>query len=163
MKPVYKGLGAAVMRNETKRDQRGRYPSKSPGGQPKPKPLSELISYPLATQQVCRKVGATPRQLQWWDEHGLVRPRHVGHSRLWDREHVTIAFLAAELRRKGVSIQLARRVVLHVSKVIDLAKRDSRFYVVTDGRKTVTTDHEEAAFEAAMNWPGTCAVVRIEP
>ena len=53
----------------------------------------------FSSNDVISLTGITARQLQWWDERGIVAPRHQGHRRIynWD-ELVTVAVLC-QLRR----------------------------------------------------------------
>ena len=37
----------------------------------------------FTSQQVIALTGITPRQLQWWDERGVVKPEREGHRRLY--------------------------------------------------------------------------------
>jgi DNA-binding transcriptional MerR regulator len=55
--------------------------------------------------------GISARQLQWWDERGIVAPGRQGHRRIysWD-ELVTVAVIC-QLRRRGFSLQRMRRVI----------------------------------------------------
>lgn len=65
----------------------------------------------MTTDDLCRAIGATPRQVQWWCEAGILRPAFVSHSRAFDQEQVLRAALVKELRRKGVSLQRIRKIV----------------------------------------------------
>jgi len=53
----------------------------------------------------------TARQLQWWDERGIVVPERKGHSRsyAWD-DLITVAVIC-QLRRRGFSLQRVRKVI----------------------------------------------------
>jgi DNA-binding transcriptional MerR regulator len=63
------------------------------------------------SSDVMALTGISARQLQWWDERGIVAPGRLGHRRIysWD-ELVTVAVIC-QLRRRGFSLQRMRRVI----------------------------------------------------
>lgn len=65
----------------------------------------------MTTKELARSVGVTLRQVQWWCEHGVLRPAYIGRERSFDEEQVRRAALVKELRRKGVSLQRCRKIV----------------------------------------------------
>jgi hypothetical protein len=65
-----------------------------------------LYSY----REAMRLTGSTPRQLQWWDEKGIVQPRHIGHKRCYQAADLLRLMIVQELRRKGVNPIFARRL-----------------------------------------------------
>ena len=65
----------------------------------------------FTSRDVVELTGITPRQLQWWDERGVVRPERKGHRRLYSIEHLTEVAVICELRRKGFSLQGVRKVM----------------------------------------------------
>ena len=65
----------------------------------------------FTSQQVIALTGITPRQLQWWDERGVVKPDREGHRRLYSMNHLTEVAVICELRRKGFSLQGVRKVM----------------------------------------------------
>jgi DNA-binding transcriptional MerR regulator len=82
--------------------------------------------------------GITPRQLQWWDERGVVVPQRAGHSRLYTLDDITELAVIAELRRKGFSLQRVRKVMRFLQR--ELGKRlsetvrgSSEYHLLTDG------------------------------
>jgi DNA-binding transcriptional MerR regulator len=65
----------------------------------------------FTSNDVIALTGITARQLQWWDERGIVAPVRKGHRRIysWD-ELVTVAVIC-QLRRRGFSLQRMRKVI----------------------------------------------------
>ena len=63
----------------------------------------------FTSNDVIALTGITARQLQWWDERGIVAPVRQGHRRIysWD-ELVTVAVIR-QLRRRGFSLQRMRK------------------------------------------------------
>ena len=82
--------------------------------------------------------GITARQLQWWDERGVVKPAREGHRRLYSFQHLTEVAVICELRRKGFSLQAVRKVMRFLdrefgkglSQIVDSA---SELHLLTDG------------------------------
>jgi len=81
----------------------------------------------------------TARQLQWWDERGIVVPARRGHRRVYSFEDLTEVAVICELRRKGFSLQRMRKVVRFLQ--IEFSKRlaetvtgSSSYHLLTDGR-----------------------------
>jgi len=62
----------------------------------------------FSSQEVVALIGVTARQLQWWDERGLIKPERQGHRRLYSMENVMAMAVICELRRKGFSLQGVR-------------------------------------------------------
>jgi DNA-binding transcriptional MerR regulator len=56
------------------------------------------------TAQVAKFALVSLRQLQWWDEQGVVRPHHEGHKRFYDAADVTRALIVAALRKRGLAL-----------------------------------------------------------
>jgi len=82
--------------------------------------------------------GITARQMQWWDERGIVVPAREGHRRIygWD-ELVTVAVIC-QLRRRGFPLQRVRKVIrfLHQefgTSLAATARATSEYHLLTDG------------------------------
>jgi len=88
---------------------------------------------------VVRLTGISARQLQWWDERGIVVPSRTGHRRVYTFEDLTEVAVICELRRKGFSLQRVRKVIRFLEK--EFGKRlaetvggSSNLHLLTDGR-----------------------------
>jgi DNA-binding transcriptional MerR regulator len=92
----------------------------------------------FTSRDVIRLTGITARQLQWWDERGLVVPTREGHRRVYTFEDLTEVAVICELRRKGFSLQRMRKVVRFLQR--EFGKRlaetvgSSDYHLLTDGR-----------------------------
>jgi DNA-binding transcriptional MerR regulator len=93
----------------------------------------------FTSKEAVALTGITPRQLQWWDERGVVVPLRAGHSRLYTLDDITELAVIAELRRKGFSLQRVRKVMRFLQR--ELGKRlsetvrgSSEYHLLTDGR-----------------------------
>jgi DNA-binding transcriptional MerR regulator len=94
----------------------------------------------FTSQDVIALTGITPRQLQWWDERGVVCPRREGHRRLYSMNQVTEVAVICELRRKGFSLQSVRKVLRFLDREIkrglaEIVSRNSEYHLLTDGKR----------------------------
>jgi DNA-binding transcriptional MerR regulator len=94
----------------------------------------------FSSNDVIALTGITARQLQWWDERGVVVPSREGHRRVysWD-ELVTVAVIC-QLRRRGFSLQRMRKVITFLQKEFgtNLAasvSASSEYHLLTDGTR----------------------------
>lgn len=68
-----------------------------------------MMSHPTSTsttyssRQAASLSGLTLRQIQTWDESGIVRPKHVKHARQYSDEQIQRLKILAQLRKIGVS------------------------------------------------------------
>ena len=93
----------------------------------------------FTSQEVIRLTGITARQLQWWDERGIVVPARQGHRRIYSFEDLTELAVICELRRKGFSLQRMRKVVRFLQKefskrLAETVLESSSYHLLTDGR-----------------------------
>jgi len=82
--------------------------------------------------------GITARQLQWWDERGIVVPERQGHRRIygWD-ELVTVAVIC-QFRRRGFPLQRVRKVIRFLQQEFGTSlaatvRAASEYHLLTDG------------------------------
>jgi DNA-binding transcriptional MerR regulator len=92
----------------------------------------------FTSQEVIALTGITPRQLQWWDERGVVKPEREGHRRRYSMKHLTEIAVICELRRKGFSLQGVRRVMRFLDRefgkgLAEAVSRNSEYHLLTDG------------------------------
>jgi len=94
---------------------------------------------PFTTREVIQFTGITPRQLQWWDERGIVVPAREGHRRLYSMEDLAELAVICQLRRRGFSLQRVRKVMRFLQK--EFSKRlaetvggASEYHLLTDGK-----------------------------
>jgi hypothetical protein len=59
--------------------------------------------------EAAHETGLTLRQLQWWDEHGILKPAQMQHRRLYTREQLDLAIRMAQLRKAGIRLWALRR------------------------------------------------------
>ena len=93
----------------------------------------------FTSRDILRLTGITARQLQWWDERGLVVPSREGHRRVYSFEDLTEVAVICELRRKGFSLQRMRKVVRFLQKefskrLAETVSGHSSYHLLTDGK-----------------------------
>jgi len=65
----------------------------------------------FTSNEVIALTGITARQLQWWDERGIVVPEREGHRRIYDWDQVVTVSVISQMRRRGLSLQRMRKVI----------------------------------------------------
>jgi len=92
----------------------------------------------FTSQEVIGLTGVTARQLQWWDERGVIKPEREGHRRLYSMQNVMAMAVICELRRKGFSLQGVRKVMRFLDRefgkgLAEIVGRNSDVHLLTDG------------------------------
>jgi len=92
----------------------------------------------FTSNEVVALTGITPRQLQWWDERGVVRPEREGHRRVYSMNQLTEVAVICQLRRKGFSLQGVRKVMRFLDRefgkgLAEIVDRSSEVHLLTDG------------------------------
>src|ERR1700739_1815200 len=93
----------------------------------------------FTSREVVALTGITARQLQWWDERGVVKPEREGHRRLYSIQHLTEVAVICELRRKGFSLQGVRKVMRFLDcefgkGLAAVGNCASEYHLLTDGQ-----------------------------
>jgi DNA-binding transcriptional MerR regulator len=94
---------------------------------------------PFTTREVIQFTGITPRQLQWWDERGIVVPARKGHRRLYSMEDLAEVAVICELRQRGFSLQRVRKVMRFLQRefskrLAETVSGSSEYHLLTDGK-----------------------------
>ncbi|HTR66115.1 MAG TPA: MerR family transcriptional regulator [Terriglobales bacterium] len=92
----------------------------------------------FTSRQVVRLTGISPRQLQWWDERGIVVPAREGHRRVYSLSDLAEVAVICELRRRGFSLQRMRKVVRFLQRefgkrLAETVSGGSDYHLLTDG------------------------------
>jgi DNA-binding transcriptional MerR regulator len=92
----------------------------------------------FTSRQVVVLTGITPRQLQWWDERGIVVPARDGRRRLYSLEDLSEIAVICELRQRGFSLQRMRKVVRFLQRefgkrLAETVSGSSDHHLLTDG------------------------------
>jgi len=94
----------------------------------------------FSSKQVVSLTGISPRQLQWWDEQGIVSPVRQGRNRVYSLADVTELSVISELRARGFSLQRVRRVVRFLQRemgkrLVETVRSGSEVHLLTDGQR----------------------------
>jgi DNA-binding transcriptional MerR regulator len=92
----------------------------------------------FSSRDVVALTGITQRQLQWWDEQGIVVPARKGHRRLYSMGDLTEVAVICELLRRGFSLQRVRKVVRFLQRefgkrLAETVSGASEYHLLTDG------------------------------
>ena len=109
-----------------------------------------------SSNQVIELTGITARQLQWWDERGLVVPRKEGHRRLYSLDDAAEIAVICDLRRRGFSLQRVRKVVRFLKKefgkrLVETVGGRSDYHLLTDGRRIYIETSAQQAIDVLKN------------
>ena len=92
------------------------------------------------SHEVVELTGITARQLQWWDEQGIVVPAREGHCRLYSEADLAEVAVICQLRKKGFSLQRVRKVMRLLQqnfgkRLADTVNGASEHHLLTDGER----------------------------
>jgi DNA-binding transcriptional MerR regulator len=93
----------------------------------------------FTSNQVIALTGITPRQLQWWDERGIVVPARQGRRRLYSMTDLTEVAVICELRRRKFPLQRVRKVIRFLqrefgTRLAQTVGGASAYHLLTDGK-----------------------------
>jgi DNA-binding transcriptional MerR regulator len=93
----------------------------------------------FSSNDVISLTGITARQLQWWDERGIVVPQRQGHKRLYSLPDLAEVAVICELRRRNFSLQRVRKVMRFLqrefgSRLAETVTASSDYHLLTDGK-----------------------------
>lgn len=92
----------------------------------------------FTSREVVQLTGISARQLQWWDERGIVVPARQGRRRLYSLEDLSEVAVICELRDRGFSLQRVRKVVRFLQhefgkRLAETVSGSSNYHLLTDG------------------------------
>lgn len=106
------------------------------------------------------------RQLQWWDEQGVVTPMQKGRRRLYNSTEVLLVGIIVNLRQKKLSLQKIRRVVDALKGDESIAKlvvgpSTSDVYLLTDGEQVSLHDSAQEILDMQVASSTAMTVVSV--
>ncbi|MEW6442121.1 MAG: MerR family transcriptional regulator [bacterium] len=114
--------------------------------------------------ELCKVVGLTPRQVQYWDKTGLLRPSYRskgGHGRFSFQD--LIAFKTAKrLLDAGVPLQRVRRSIGSLQQILPSIKRPLVDLTLVATGELILVFHKGTAFEAISGQEWIIPVAEIE-
>ena len=110
----------------------------------------------FTSAQVVRLTGITPRQLQWWDERGIVVPKREGRRRLYSADDITEIAVICALRRKGFPLQKVRRIMKFLqkelgSRLAEAVSNGSEYHLLTDGKRVYLENSQREVVDILKN------------
>jgi DNA-binding transcriptional MerR regulator len=92
----------------------------------------------FTSREVVQLTGISARQLQWWDERGIVVPARQGRRRLYSLEDLSEVAVICELRDRGFSLQRVRKVLRFLQhefgkRLAETVTGASDYHLLTDG------------------------------
>ena len=110
----------------------------------------------FTSRDVVRLTGISLRQLQWWDERGIVVPAREGHSRIYALDDLTEVSIICELRLRGFSLQKIRRVIRFLQRelgrrLVETVRAASEYHLLTDGKHIFLEDSARRVVDLLKN------------
>lgn len=110
----------------------------------------------FTSSQVVGLTGITARQLQWWDERGIVAPQREGRRRLYTLDDVTEIAVICALRRKGFPLQRVRRIMKFLQKefgkrLASTVSSGSEYHLLTDGNRIYVENSQRQVIDILKN------------
>ena len=114
------------------------------------------MDFSFTSAEVMARTGITARQLQWWDERGIVIPAREGHRRLYSLDDLAEVAVICDLRRRGFSLQRVRKVMRLLQKefkkrLVDTVSAHSEFHLLTDGNRIYLKTSAEQVIDILKN------------
>ena len=122
----------------------------------------------FTSSQVSERTGLTPRQLQWWDEQGIVAPARQGHRRLYSAKDLAELAILSDLRRRGFSLQRIRKMICLLRRefghrLADLLARGPGLHLLTDGESVFLRDSERGVIDLLRDTQQPLLAICIGP
>ena len=94
----------------------------------------------FTSSQVVELTSISPRQLQWWDERGIVVPAREGRNRLYSMDDLAEIAVVCQLRKKGFSLQRVRKIMRYLQRelgkrLVETVTAGSDYHLLTDGKR----------------------------
>lgn len=110
----------------------------------------------FTSREVVALTRISARQLQWWDEQGIVVPARKGHRRVYSLEDIAEVAVVCELRQRGFSLQKIRRVLRFLQKelgerLVETVSAAAEYHLLTDGRHIYLEDSARGVVDLLKN------------
>jgi DNA-binding transcriptional MerR regulator len=110
----------------------------------------------FTSREVVALTKISPRQLQWWDEKGIVVPARDGHKRSYSLDDVAEVAILCELRERGFSLQKIRSVISFLQKelgkrLVETVSAASEYHLLTDGQHIYLQDSARGVVDLLKN------------
>jgi DNA-binding transcriptional MerR regulator len=118
----------------------------------------KLLTMPrtFTSKEVVQLTRISARQLQWWDEQGIVVPARDGHKRCYSIDDVAEVAILCELRERGFSLQKIRSVIGFLQKelgrrLVETVSAASEYHLLTDGEHIYLEDSARGVVDLLKN------------
>ena len=110
----------------------------------------------FSSKDVVALTGISPRQLQWWDEQGIVSPARHGRNRTYSMPDLMEVAVLCELRRKGFSLQRVRKVMRFLQRefgkrLVETIRNGGDVHLLTDGRRIYVETSAKQVIDVLKN------------
>jgi DNA-binding transcriptional MerR regulator len=110
----------------------------------------------FTSNDVIAITGITPRQLQWWDERGIVVPARQGRNRLYSMDDLAEVAVLCQLRKKGFSLQRVRKIMRFLQRelgkrLVETVTAGSDYHLLTDGKRIFLENSEREVVDILKN------------
>ena len=110
----------------------------------------------FTSKEVVALTRISPRQLQWWDEQGIVVPARDGHKRSYSVDDLAEVAILCELRKRGFSLQKIRSVTRFLQKelgkrLVETVRAASEYHLLTDGKHIYLEDSARGVVDLLKN------------
>jgi len=110
----------------------------------------------FTSREVVALTSISARQLQWWDERGIVVPTREGHKRIYSLDDVAEVAVLCELRQRGFSLQKIGRLIRFLQKelgkrLVETVRAASEYHLLTDGQHIYLEDSARGVVDLLKN------------
>jgi DNA-binding transcriptional MerR regulator len=115
-----------------------------------------LLMPRYTSNDVVALTGITPRQLQWWDEQGIVIPARQGRNRAYSMDDLAEVAVICELRRRGFSLQRVRKVIRFLQRefgkrLVESVSGGAECHLLTDGKTVYVETSPQQVLDLLKN------------
>jgi DNA-binding transcriptional MerR regulator len=124
--------------------------------------LREQGTRKLRTNDIVHMFDVSRRQLQWWDEKGVLEPEHFQHARLYTFEDAVIVGMLTDLRNRGATLQLIRGILRALANGIRKRAFQIPDWAIVEPRRIVfENEPSEVCRGLASNGGGQAWIVSV--
>lgn len=110
----------------------------------------------FTSNEVAALTGMTPRQLQWWDERGIVAPAREGRRRVYSFDDLAEIAVIGQLRDRGFSLQRIRKVMRFLQRefsrrLVETVTAGSDYHLLSDGKNIYLETSAEQVVDILKN------------
>jgi DNA-binding transcriptional MerR regulator len=114
------------------------------------------VQQTFTSRAVAELTGISPRQLQWWDERGIVVPAREGHKRAYSLDDLAEVAVICELRDRGFALQKIRTIIQFLQRklgrrLVETVRAASEYHLLTDGRHIFLEDSARGVVDLLKN------------